>query len=87
MATGVLNKVVMEHFQRSVDTISRVFHEVLNAIANRKTTCLAHDIIRPQDPNFREIPSRIANDERYIPFLKVILVYRNKFYYLLAYGF
>ena len=88
VATGVSNRIVMERFQRSGDTISRVFHEVLNAITNRKTTCLAHDIIRPQDPNFREIPSRIANDEIYMPYFKVIiLVYGNKFYYFLAYGF
>ena len=46
MATGVSNRVLMEHFQRSGDTISRVFHEVLNAIANRESVCLAHDIIR-----------------------------------------
>jgi len=56
VATGVSNRVVMEHFQRSGDTISRVFHQVLNAISNRETTCLAHDIIRPQDPNFKDIP-------------------------------
>ena len=70
VATSVSNKVVMERFQRSSDSISKVFHEVLNAISNRETTCLAHDIIRPQDPNFKDIPSRITNDERYMLYFR-----------------
>ena len=53
----------MEHFRPSGETISSLSHEVLNGISNRETTCLAHDIVRPRDLNFKDISSQIANDE------------------------
>ncbi|KAF2302996.1 hypothetical protein GH714_012460 [Hevea brasiliensis] len=52
------------------NSISRVFHEVLNAISSREFKSLAHDIIRSKDPDFKDIPTQIANDERYMPFFK-----------------
>ena len=73
LALGVSNRVVGERFQRSGDTISRVFHEVLNAISGPKG--LAYYIIRPRDPKFQHIPPQIANDDRYMPYFKVIKDY------------
>jgi len=65
LALGVSNRVVRERFQCLGDTISRVFHEVLNTIFAPKG--LAYHIIRPRDPEFQHIPPEIANDERYMP--------------------
>lgn len=49
------NRDVEESFQRSSDTISRTFHEVLKAISGRVKghKSLAHDIIRPKDPIYK----------------------------------
>jgi len=56
--------VIGERFQRSGDTISRIFHEVLYTISTCESKGLAHDIIRPRDSGFKHIPPQIANDER-----------------------
>ncbi|PWA67415.1 hypothetical protein CTI12_AA318620 [Artemisia annua] len=72
LAVGVSNRDVGERFQRSGETISRAFHEVLEAITGRENGFqgLAHDIIRPKDPSFQFIPSQIMNDQRYMPYFK-----------------
>ena len=76
LAVGVSNRDVGERFQRSGETISRAFHEVLEAITGRDKGFqgLAHDIIRPKDPSFQFIPSQIMNDQRYMPYFKVQIV-------------
>ncbi|XP_071686762.1 uncharacterized protein [Rutidosis leptorrhynchoides] len=72
LALGLSNRDVMERFQRSGETISRAFHEVLNAIIGRDKGFqgLARDIIRPKDPTFQLIPPQIINDKRYMPYFK-----------------
>lgn len=66
LAVGVPNRDVGERFQRSGESISRAFHEVLEAITGRENGFqgLAHDIIRPKDLSFQFIPSQIMNDQR-----------------------
>ncbi|XP_056692169.1 uncharacterized protein [Spinacia oleracea] len=70
LAQGVSNRVLGERFQRSGDTISRAIHEVLRSISSRKVKGLAHDIIRPYDPDFTGIPAKISTDTRYMPFFQ-----------------
>ncbi|XP_071740360.1 uncharacterized protein [Rutidosis leptorrhynchoides] len=72
LALGLSNRDVMERFQRSGETISQAFHEVLNAIIGRDKGFqgLARDIIRPKDPTFQLIPPQITNDKRYMPYFK-----------------
>ncbi|XP_074318297.1 protein ANTAGONIST OF LIKE HETEROCHROMATIN PROTEIN 1-like [Silene latifolia] len=72
MALGVSNRDVCERFQRSGETISRSFHEVLEAISGRSRgyMMLARDIIKPEDDSFPHIPLHIANDDRYMPYFK-----------------
>ncbi|GKD78460.1 ALP1-like protein isoform X1, partial [Tanacetum coccineum] len=72
LAVGVSNRDARERFQRSGETISRAFHDVLEAITGRGNGFqrLTHDIIRPKDPSFRFIPSQIMNDQRYMPYFK-----------------
>ncbi|XP_020584990.1 uncharacterized protein LOC110027778 [Phalaenopsis equestris] len=50
----------MEQFQHSSETISRY-----NALVS-----LASKILKPEDPRLQSIPAQIANDNRYMPFLK-----------------
>lgn len=71
IAQGASNRVLGERFQRSGDSISRAIHEVLNSISCRKVKSLAHDIIKPYDPDFTSVPAKIAQDKRYMPFFKV----------------
>ncbi|XP_074271774.1 uncharacterized protein LOC141595707 [Silene latifolia] len=65
LSKGASNRDVQERFQRSGETVSRVFKEVLDAMDG-----LIRDILRPRDPEFKEIPSKIANDDRYMPYFK-----------------
>lgn len=73
LALGVSNRDVGERFQRSGETISRAFHEVLEAMVGRGKGFqgLARDIIKPKDPCFQSIPPQIINDKRYMPYFKV----------------
>ena len=73
IALGISNRDVCERFQRSGETVSRAFHEILEAICGRNKGFmgLARDMIKPKDPNFRYIPPQIANDHRYMPYFKV----------------
>ncbi|KAL8133475.1 hypothetical protein AgCh_008800 [Apium graveolens] len=65
IAQGSSNRHAQERFQHSGETVSRVFHEVLHAVC-----LLARDLIKPDDPEFKEIPSHIRNDRRYMPHFK-----------------
>ncbi|GKE79257.1 hypothetical protein Tco_1545377 [Tanacetum coccineum] len=71
LALGVSNRDVAERFQPSGETISRAFHDVLEAITARGNGFhgLASDIIRPKDSSF-PIPPQIMNDKRYMPYFK-----------------
>ncbi|XP_057719160.1 uncharacterized protein LOC130980551 [Arachis stenosperma] len=62
---GVGNRMIQERFQHSGETVSRHFHEVLVA-------CLRLSIkyIKPSDPKFQNVHSKIKNDQRYWPFFK-----------------
>ncbi|XP_057252370.1 protein ALP1-like isoform X2 [Beta vulgaris subsp. vulgaris] len=72
LALGISNRDVAERFQRSGETISRAFHEVLEAISGRTRAYmgLARDIIKPQDASFPGIPPQIEYDPRYMPYFK-----------------
>uniref|UniRef100_A0A803M9X6 DUF8040 domain-containing protein n=1 Tax=Chenopodium quinoa TaxID=63459 RepID=A0A803M9X6_CHEQI len=70
VAQGASNRVLGERFQRSGETISRAFHDVLNSISCRKSKGLAYDIIRPYDPTFTQVPAKITTDARYMPYFK-----------------
>lgn len=72
LARGASNRDVKERFQHSGETISRIFHEVLEAVVGRKKNFrgLAADVIKPMDPEFRDTPNPIKNDRRYYPFFK-----------------
>ncbi|PWA34356.1 hypothetical protein CTI12_AA619930 [Artemisia annua] len=73
LALGLSNRDVSERFQRSGETISRAFHEVLEAITARSKGFhgLAREMIKPKDPTFQETPAKIMNDNRYMPYFKV----------------
>lgn len=75
LALGVSNRDVGERFQRSGETISRAFHNVLETITARGNGFrgLARDIIRPKDPTFQSTPHQILNDTRYMPYFKVLI--------------
>ncbi|KNA09332.1 hypothetical protein SOVF_154580 [Spinacia oleracea] len=59
------NRDAHERFQHSGETVSRIFKEVLDAMDG-----LSRDILRPRDPEFKEIPSQIVDDTRYMPHFK-----------------
>lgn len=67
LAHGVSNRHAQERFQHSGETVSRVFKEVLHAMDG-----LSRDIIVPTDPEFKEVPQKLATDSRYMPYFKVI---------------
>ncbi|KAL4572326.1 hypothetical protein LXL04_019098 [Taraxacum kok-saghyz] len=77
LAVGLSNRDVRKRFQRSGDTISIAFHEVLEAITARRKGFqgLARDIIRPKDPTFQSIPLQIKEDKIYMPYFKVFIQY------------
>ena len=56
-----------ERFHRSGDTISRAFHDVLNALVGRRNGFdgMVRRLIKPRDPTFKHIPNKIVFDERY----------------------
>lgn len=63
---GAGNRNVQERFQRSGETVSRYFGEMLDIIYNMAVT-----LIKPQDPEFKNIPKEILSDSRYMPHFKV----------------
>jgi hypothetical protein len=62
---GFGNRIVQERFQHSGETVSKYFIRVLMAVSR-----MAIDIINPIDREFRDIPSKIRDDERYWPYFK-----------------
>ncbi|KAG4941226.1 hypothetical protein JHK87_045097 [Glycine soja] len=54
-----------ERFQHSGETISRHFHNVLEAVC-----MFAKDIIKPVDPSFKDTPDEILKDARYRPYFR-----------------
>ncbi|GJQ97753.1 putative nuclease HARBI1 [Tanacetum coccineum] len=71
-ALGVSNRDVSERFQRSGETISRAFHEILEATTGRSKGFygLAREMINPRDLTFQSTPHQIINDKRYMPYFK-----------------
>lgn len=67
LAHGASNRHAQERFQHSGETISRVFREVLDSVCS-----FAQDLIKPVDPEFKEIPPEIIHDKRYMPYFKVL---------------
>ncbi|XP_021748947.1 uncharacterized protein LOC110714721 isoform X1 [Chenopodium quinoa] len=59
------NRNMQNRFKHSGETISRKFNEVLEAM-----TRFSKDIVRPSDPNFKEVPTKIRNNYKYWPHFK-----------------
>ena len=78
LSKGASNRDAQERFQHSGETVSRVFKEVLDAMDG-----LSRDIIRPRDPQFKEVPPQITNDVRYMPHFKVTKYVLIHLYFLL----
>ncbi|CAH9131108.1 unnamed protein product [Cuscuta epithymum] len=72
LALGLSNRDVAERFQRSGDTVSRAFHDVLESVTGRSKGYkgLARDMIAPIDRAFPYIPYHILKDKRYMPYFK-----------------
>ena len=62
---GETSRMMQERFQHSGETIHRHFHDVLLACCG-----LAMSLIKPQDPTFQNVHSKIKLDRRYWPFFK-----------------
>ncbi|XLT46579.1 hypothetical protein HN873_039183, partial [Arachis hypogaea] len=54
------NKSTKERFQHSGETISLKFEEVLQDVCK-----MAIDIIKSKDRDFKEVPTKLRNDDRY----------------------
>ena len=67
IAIGASNRQVQERFQHSGETVSRKFGQVLSALK-----LFAANLIKPIDPEFKDIPPEILHDTRYMPHFKVI---------------
>ncbi|XP_050222661.1 uncharacterized protein LOC126672750 [Mercurialis annua] len=65
LSLGASNRQAQERFQRSDETISRVFREVLKSMMR-----FSIDVIKPKDLTFSTIPLEIQDDERYMPHFK-----------------
>ena len=76
ISQAVSNRNVCERFQRSGDTISRIFHQVLEALVGRKRNYngFVRTLLQPRDRNFTTIPTKILYEDRY----KVFQVLRWK---------
>ncbi|CAH9092967.1 unnamed protein product [Cuscuta europaea] len=65
LSKGASNRDTQERFQHSGETVSRIFKEVLSAMDG-----FSRDLIVPKDPEFKDVPIQIGNDERYMPHFK-----------------
>ena len=65
---GASNWDAQERFQHFGEIISRIFKEVLDVV-----DVLSMGILRPRDPKFKEIPSKIVYDTQYMQHFKVII--------------
>ncbi|KAL5556591.1 hypothetical protein UlMin_038827 [Ulmus minor] len=62
---GVRNELAQEHFQHYTWTVCTYFSKFLDAI------CLMSVVVlKPQDPEFKDIPIQILNDSRYMHHFK-----------------
>lgn len=59
------NRRAQNRFKHSGETISRKFDEVLQCVVR-----MSKDFVRPKDPNFSTVHSRIRNDRRMWPHFK-----------------
>jgi len=66
LSKGASNRDAQERFQHSGETTSRIFREVLDA-----TEGFCKDKLKTKDPEFKDVPLEIANDNRYMPHFKV----------------
>ena len=62
---GLSNRMIQERFQHSSESISRWFEILLDVVC-----LMAKDIIKPSDPQFKEVPNKIRNDGRYWSYFK-----------------
>ena len=65
MGHGLSNRMIQERFQHYGESISRWFQIVLDVFC-----LLAIDIIKPNDPQFKEVPNKIRNDGQYWSYFK-----------------
>ena len=65
---GVGNKLAQECFQHFAWTVCTYFSKVLDTIC-----LMSVDVLKPQDPEFKNILIQILNDSRYMPHFKVKL--------------
>ncbi|RVW49612.1 hypothetical protein CK203_076739 [Vitis vinifera] len=56
---GLSNRMIQERFQHSGESVSRWFEIVLDVVC-----LMSVDIIKPSDPQFKEVPDKIRNDDR-----------------------
>ena len=61
------NRLAQKCFQHSGETINRYFRQALDIVY-----LIAIDIIKPEDPEFKEVPKEILRDSKYMPHFKVI---------------
>ncbi|RVW42723.1 hypothetical protein CK203_098617 [Vitis vinifera] len=57
---GLSNRMIQERFQHSGESVSRWFEIVLDVVC-----LMAVDIIKPSDPQFKEVLDKIRNDDRW----------------------
>ena len=62
---GLSNRIIQERFQHSGESVFRWFEIVLDVIC-----LMVMDIIKPSDPDFKKIPDKITNDDRYQSYFK-----------------
>ncbi|XLT58325.1 hypothetical protein S245_051529, partial [Arachis hypogaea] len=65
LGDGNSNKSIKEPFQYFGEIISQKIEEVLQAVCK-----MATDIIQPKDHDFKEVPTKLRNDDRYWPHFK-----------------
>ena len=65
---GMGNSLAQERFQHLGETISRYFSMTLDVLY-----LMARDLIKPSNPEFKDIPNKFLRDSRYMPYFKVCL--------------
>ncbi|XP_062089449.1 uncharacterized protein LOC133795983 [Humulus lupulus] len=69
---GAGNRLTQERFQHSGETVSRYFNKVLDVLCH-----MSVDVLKPPDPEFKDVPEEILKDSRYMPHFKVNGVHVN----------
>ena len=64
---SVGNRLTMERFQHSGETVSIYFDNVLDSVC-----CMSVDLIKSLDPDFITTPKEISEDLKYTPYFKII---------------